>query len=72
MAAKDFNDFLKNNLSAKTSDWRLGKEKYAKKFALVLASGRSPEDLLAAAEADLKTVRAEMAKLPRPRPSSRR
>ncbi len=67
VAAKDFNDFLKNNLSAKTSDWRLGKEKYAKKFALVLASGRSPEDLLAAAEADLKTVRAEMAKLAAPK-----
>jgi uncharacterized protein (DUF885 family) len=66
-AAKDFSDFLKNNLSAKTSDWRLGKEKYAKKFALVLASGRTPEDLLAAAEADLKTVRAEMAKLAAPK-----
>ena len=67
VAARDFNDFLKDKLSAKTSDWRLGKEKYAKKFALVLASGRSPEDLLAAAEADLKTVRAEMAKLAAPK-----
>jgi len=66
-AAKDFSGFLKNNLSAKTSDWRLGKEKYAKKFALVLASGRTPEDLLAAAETDLKTVRAEMAKLAAPK-----
>jgi uncharacterized protein (DUF885 family) len=66
-AAKDFNGFLKDNLSAKTSDWRLGKEKYAKKFALVLASGRTPEDLLAAAETDLKTVRAEMAKLAAPK-----
>ena len=66
-AAKDFSDFLKNNLSAKTSDWRLGKEKYAKKFALVLASGRTPEDLLAAAQADLQTVRAEMAKLAAPK-----
>jgi uncharacterized protein (DUF885 family) len=67
VAAKDFNDFLKNKLSAKTSDWRLGKEKYARKFALVLASGRTPEDLLAAAEADLKTVRAQMAKLAAPK-----
>jgi uncharacterized protein (DUF885 family) len=66
-AARDFNGFLKDNLSAKTSDWRLGKEKYAKKFALVLASGRTPEDLLAAAETDLKTVRAEMAKLAAPK-----
>ena len=63
----DFNDFLKDKLSAKTSDWRLGKEKYARKFALVLASGRTPEDLLAAAEADLKNVRAEMAKLAAPK-----
>ena len=66
-AVRDFNAFLKDNLSAKTSDWRLGKEKYARKFALVLASGRSPEDLLAAAESDLKTVRAEMAKLAAPK-----
>ena len=66
-AVRDFNAFLKDKLSAKTSDWRLGKEKYARKFALVLASGRTPEDLLAAAEADLKTVRAEMAKLAAPK-----
>src|SRR5579864_5222788 len=66
-AVRDFNAFLKDRLSAKTSDWRLGKEKYARKFALVLASGRSPEDLLAAAEADLKTVRNEMAKLAAPK-----
>ncbi len=66
-AARDFNAFLKDKLSAKTSDWRLGKEKYARKFALVLASGRTPEDLLAAAESDLNTVRAEMAKLAAPK-----
>ena len=65
-AARDFNVFLKDKLSAKTSDWRLGKETYAKKFDLVLASGRTPEQLLAAAEDDLKTVRAEMAKLAAP------
>jgi uncharacterized protein (DUF885 family) len=66
-SVRDFNAFLKNNLSAKTSDWRLGKEKYARKFALVLNAGRTPEDLLPAAEADLKTVRAEMAKLAAPK-----
>jgi uncharacterized protein (DUF885 family) len=65
-AARDFNVFLKDKLSAKTSDWRLGKENYAKKFDLVLAAGRTPEQLLAAAEDDLKTVRAEMAKLAAP------
>ncbi|MDP9115159.1 MAG: DUF885 domain-containing protein [Acidobacteriota bacterium] len=65
-AARDFNAFLKDSLSKRTSDWRLGKEKYAQKFALVLASGLTPEQLLAAAEADLKTVRADMAKLAAP------
>jgi uncharacterized protein (DUF885 family) len=65
-AARDFNAFLKDKLSSKTSDWRLGKEKYDQKFALVLAAGRTPEQLLAAAEDDLKTVRAEMAKLAAP------
>ena len=65
-AARDFNAFLKDQLSKKISDWRLGKEKYAQKFALVLASGLTPEQLLAAAEADLKTVRADMAKLSAP------
>jgi uncharacterized protein (DUF885 family) len=66
-SVRDFNAFLKDKLSAKTSDWRLGKEKYAQKFALVLNAGRTPEDLLPAAEADLKTVRAEMAKLAAPK-----
>jgi len=65
-AVRDFNGFLKDKLSSKASDWRLGKEKYDQKFALVLAAGRTPEQLLAAAEDDLKTVRAEMAKLAAP------
>jgi uncharacterized protein (DUF885 family) len=65
-AVRDFNAFLKDKLSTKTSDWRLGKETYATKFALVLAAGRSPEELLAAAEAELKNVRAEMTKLAAP------
>jgi uncharacterized protein (DUF885 family) len=65
-AVRDFNVFLKDKLSSKTSDWRLGKEKYDQKFALVLAAGRTPEQLLAAAEDDLKTVRAEMQKLAAP------
>ena len=66
-SVRDFNAFLKDKLSAKTSDWRLGKEKYARKFALVLASGRTPEDLLAAAESDLSTIRKEMARLAAPK-----
>jgi len=66
-AVRDFNVFLKDKLSSKTSDWRLGKEKYARKFALVLASGRTPEELLAAAESDLVTVRKQMAELAAPK-----
>ena len=45
-SARDFNAFLKDKLSAQDSDWRLGKEKYDQKFALVLASGHPPEELL--------------------------
>jgi uncharacterized protein (DUF885 family) len=66
-ALRDFNKFLKDDLSRKTSDWRLGKEKYAKKFGYVLAVGKSPEQLLSEAEAELQTKRAEMAKLAAPK-----
>ena len=42
------------------------KEKYARKFAYVVATGRTPEQLLADAEADLKATRDAMAKLAAP------
>jgi uncharacterized protein (DUF885 family) len=66
-ALKDFSGFLEKDLSKKTSDWRLGKEKYAHKFEYTLATGKLPEQLLAEAEADLKTTRDEMAKLAAPK-----
>jgi uncharacterized protein (DUF885 family) len=66
-ALRDFNTFLAGTLSKKTSDWRLGKDKYAEKFKYVLAAGKTPEQLLAEAEADLKTTRAEMEKLAAPK-----
>jgi uncharacterized protein (DUF885 family) len=66
-ALKDFNAFLSGPLSKKTSDWRLGKEKYARKFDYVLATGKAPEQLLAEAEADLTATREEMAKLAAPK-----
>jgi len=66
-ALKDFNTFLEKGLSQKTSDWRLGKENYAKKFEYVLATGKTPEQLLAEAEADLKTTRQEMERLAAPK-----
>ncbi len=54
-------------MSKKTSDWRLGKANYARKFDYVLATGKTPEQLLAEAEADLRTTRAEMDKLAAPK-----
>jgi uncharacterized protein (DUF885 family) len=62
-----FNDYLKNDLSKNTSDWRLGKERYAQKFAYTLAAGKTPEQVLAEAEAELKETKERMAKLAAPR-----
>jgi uncharacterized protein (DUF885 family) len=66
-ALRDFNTYLEKTLSRNQSDWRLGKEKYARKFAYVLSTNKTPEELLAAAENDLKKTREEMAKLAAPR-----
>jgi uncharacterized protein (DUF885 family) len=65
-ALRGFTKFLKDDLSKKTSDWRLGKENYDKKFAYTLISGKKPEQALAEAEAALKDVRAQMTKLAAP------
>jgi uncharacterized protein (DUF885 family) len=66
-ALKDLNTFLAGTLSKKTSDWRLGKENYARKFAYVLATDKTPEQLLSEAESDLQATRMEMATLAAPR-----
>jgi uncharacterized protein (DUF885 family) len=66
-ALKDFNTYLAETLSKKTGDWRLGKENYARKFAFALAVDKTPEALLADAEAELQRTRDEMAKLAAPR-----
>jgi uncharacterized protein (DUF885 family) len=66
-ALQGFNHWLEDHLAEKLSDWRLGKERYAKKFRLVLATGKTPEALLAEAEADLVKVRAEIARLAAPK-----
>lgn len=63
---REFTKFLKDDLSKKTSDWRLGKENYDLKFAYTLISGKKPEQVLAEAEAALKDVREQMAKLAAP------
>ncbi len=66
-ALQGFNHWLEDNLAEKTSDWRMGKERSAQKFGLVLATGKTPEALLAEAEADLVKVRAEIARLAAPK-----
>jgi uncharacterized protein (DUF885 family) len=66
-ALQGFNRWLEDHLAEKVSDWRLGKDLYAKKFRLVLATGKTPEALLAEAEADLTQVRAEIARLSAPK-----
>jgi uncharacterized protein (DUF885 family) len=66
-ALEGFNHWLADTLGEKRSDWRLGKERYAKKFRFTLATGKTPEALLAEAEADLVKVRAEIASLAAPK-----
>lgn len=63
---RSFNAYLKEDLSRKTSDWRLGQERYAKKFAYALVIGKTPEQVLSEAEAALKQAKEEMAKLAAP------
>ncbi len=55
-----FNAWLKSDLAKRTSDWRLGKEKYAAKLDLALALGLGPDQILADAEAELERVRGLM------------
>jgi len=62
-ALRKFNDYLKNDLSKKTSSWRLGKEKYDLKFRWTLDVGKTPEQVLSDAETALKSVQDEMKKL---------
>ena len=67
IALRAFNEFLDGTLAKKTSDWRLGKVYYAKKFSYVLATGKTPDTLLKEAEADLGKTRDEMVQLAAPK-----
>jgi uncharacterized protein (DUF885 family) len=49
-----------------SADWRLGPEKYAAKFRLALSTDQSVDQVLAAAEARLTAVRAQMLDLSLP------
>jgi uncharacterized protein (DUF885 family) len=65
-ALRGFNKYLKEDLSRRTSDWRLGKDKYDQKFRYALVSGKTPEQTLSEAETTLKSLRDDMAKLAAP------
>jgi uncharacterized protein (DUF885 family) len=62
-ALRKFNEYLKNDLSKRTTSWRLGKEKYDLKFKWTLDVDKTPEQVLAEAEGALKSVQDEMKRL---------
>jgi uncharacterized protein (DUF885 family) len=66
-ALSGFQDYLKNDLPKRNkADWRLGGDTYRQKFGLTSGTDLSPEDILHAAETELKQVRAQMLELALP------
>jgi uncharacterized protein (DUF885 family) len=67
-ALQDFSRWLQDDLGKRKSklDWRLGKSLYDQKFKLVMETSVTPEQVLANAEVELKSVRAEMLELSLP------
>lgn len=67
-ALQGFSQWLKDDLGKRPSKftWRLGKEFYDPKFRLVMETDVTPEQVLADAESDMKSVRAEMLALALP------
>ncbi len=59
-AMRAFHTHLKSLKDEGPESWRLGKEKYAAKFRQAVGSDVTPEQLLADAEAELKTIRKQM------------
>ncbi len=58
---KDYQAFLENEVRPRANgQWRLGKEKFAKKLELELDAGLTAEQVLAAAEADFIRVQREL------------
>ena len=56
-----FQTFLTATLAKRNSaDWRLGSDRYTRKFAFVLETGEQPAPTLVRAEQELKQVRAHM------------
>lgn len=65
-ALRDFNNYLKTQLSAHTSDWRLGNDQYAQKFRYALGTDAPPQQVFAEAEEQLRQIRAQMAEIAKP------
>jgi uncharacterized protein (DUF885 family) len=68
-ALKGFNTWMENDLAKKPTNgrtWRLGAEWYAPKFRYVMETSVEPAKLLADAELELKTIRAEMLRIALP------
>jgi uncharacterized protein (DUF885 family) len=63
---RQFSAWLAGPLAQQTSDWRLGAPNYERKCRFILATGKTPGQLLAAAEADLHAIRAELARVAGP------
>jgi uncharacterized protein (DUF885 family) len=58
---KDYQQFLEKELLPRANgDWRLGKEKFARKLELTLNAGVSADELLAQAESEFARVEREM------------
>ncbi len=66
-ALAKFHDFLVNRLANQTNaDWRLGQERYARKFRYVLESALEPSAALLQAEYAVKDTRARMLQIALP------
>src|SRR5262249_41940888 len=67
-ALKDFSKWLATDLAKRpcTRSWRLGSKLYDEKFKYVMEADLTPAAVLADAERDLKSVRAEMLQLALP------
>ena len=60
-ALQDFQDYLQKHLSQRTDhDWRLGKDKYYRKFRYALETDEDVSRVLGMAEQDLQAVRGKM------------
>jgi uncharacterized protein (DUF885 family) len=66
-ALRAFQDFLQSSLTVRDEyDWRLGRDRYTRKFRYALASGSDPTDVLEEAARSLQEVRVRMLALALP------